>query len=420
MLVPVVAEMNFRLNLRLIQRLMLKWWRILLVRLFVGFIICIRAVTLGKDVHIPTSAVSTVAEEITRPINMVIRIMDVPLVTSQWISLSQVPDDSRVPVPALLVSDVVDIVDSEAASVCSVFCSAALVCDSEVPASPLTACLEVWREELMNDFDAEFILEGIAVGFTLIDIDSEPLSTTCENYKSTQQELKPLVEKQIIDEITKGRYIVTADPPPVISALGAIPKKADKIRLIHDFSRPLGGVNQYCSDKSVSFPTIEEALMFVKVTSYIAKIDLKEAYRSVPLSKTCFKLTGLKWCFEGESEPTYLLDARLLFGASRSCRVFQALTNSVVRMLFARNISCIGYIDDFLVVCDNLDLCASALKTVIELVESLGFTVNQDKVADTYIFSAGIYIFASCSLPQIIFFSQDIRADPYTHIKKCS
>jgi hypothetical protein len=250
----------------------------------------------------------------------------------------------------------------------------------EIPVSSVTGSLENWRRELANDFDSDFILDGVEFGFKLIDEDSMPDSYDCDNYNSTVRENRVLVEKQIREEVEKGRYIISDIPPPVVSALGAIPKSDSKIRLIHDLSRPEGGLNQHCSDKSVKFPTIDDALKFVTPSSYLAKLDLKEAYRSIPLHPSCFGQTGLKWQFDGDSEATYLFDARLPFGASRSCRVFQSLTNAIVRMLKKLNIQSIGYIDDFLLVCDNELECADAMKVAVELIESLGLIVNWQKV----------------------------------------
>jgi hypothetical protein len=108
---------------------------------------------------------------------------------------------------------------------------------------------------------------------------------------------------------------------------------------------------------------------------------LSEAYRSIPIHKSNFELTGLYWHFADSTSPTFFYDARLPFGASRSCKIFQSLTNAIVRMLARKNIVCCGYIDDFLLICDDLTHCTESLKYIVELVESPGLSVNWDKVA---------------------------------------
>jgi hypothetical protein len=113
---------------------------------------------------------------------------------------------------------------------------------------------------------------------------------------------------------------------------------------------------------------------------FLAKLDLQEAYRSIPLHESCYEYTGLQWLFAGDSSPTYFFDARLPFGASRSCHIFQSLTDSVIRMLDKKGIRAIGYIDDYLLVCDSLEECEIALKVTVDLIESLGLSINWSKV----------------------------------------
>ena len=59
------------------------------------------------------------------------------------------------------------------------------------------------------------------------------------NYKSaTDVDVKQKVEKQIIAELDARNYVITKEPPTLISDLGAIPKpESDEVHLIHDCSR---------------------------------------------------------------------------------------------------------------------------------------------------------------------------------------
>ena len=75
------------------------------------------------------------------------------------------------------------------------------------------------------------------------------------NYKSaTGHDVRDKVEEAIREEMQRGNYIVTTAKPTIVSALGAIPKPdSDKIRLIHDCSRPQhSNVNLYSDTKRVS------------------------------------------------------------------------------------------------------------------------------------------------------------------------
>jgi hypothetical protein len=109
-------------------------------------------------------------------------------------------------------------------------------------------------------------------------------------------------------------------------------------------------------------------------------VDLKDAYRAVPIHASCFPLTGLSWRFANQDTPTYIYDARLPFGAAKSCRIFQSLTDRIVHMMAGRNFKVRGYLDDFLCVEDTVELCQASFECLKELLVNLGFTINPKKV----------------------------------------
>jgi hypothetical protein len=92
-------------------------------------------------------------------------------------------------------------------------------------------------------------------------------------------------------------------------------------------------------------------------------------------------LTGIQWTFAGDLEPTLLFDARLPFGSSLSCKVFQAVSDAVARAFRGRGYFAISYIDDFLIVADTEYLCKQGLDCLTTLIQDLGLVVNWDKVS---------------------------------------
>jgi hypothetical protein len=103
-------------------------------------------------------------------------------------------------------------------------------------------------------------------------------------------------------------------------------------------------------------------------------------YRSVPIHPDSFNYTGLQWDFSDSLKTTFLYDCRLPFGASRSCRVFQAVTSAIVRIMARMNFVCLAYIDDFLVIGENYEACKLALCCLLDLIPKLGLEVNWEKV----------------------------------------
>jgi hypothetical protein len=219
----------------------------------------------------------------------------------------------------------------------------------------------VWRRELHGDPNETFILNGIEFGFCIIDRPCALNNILCKNYRSVLLDDRLKVETQIQKEINLGRYIVVPSPPAVVSSLGAVSKSgSNKIRLIHDLSRPDGGLNKYGVDSSVKYTRLDYALTLIKPDGFLSKIDLSEAYMSIPLNSSCFGLTGLQWIFEGQQETTYLYDARLPFGSSLSCRIFQSISDSIVRIMRRNGFVIVSYIDDFMVIADTKLECESA------------------------------------------------------------
>ena len=100
--------------------------------------------------------------------------------------------------------------------------------------------IDVWETELDGDLEADYILDGIRNGFKLTDQDFEPVSVLRRNYRSASELNKEKSEGNIKTEIQKGRYIVVAEKPLVVSSIGAMPKPNLKVRLIHDLWQPSG------------------------------------------------------------------------------------------------------------------------------------------------------------------------------------
>ena len=155
-----------------------------------------------------------------------------------------------------------------------------------------------------------------------------------------------------------------------------------EIRLIHDCSRPHGqAVNDYITTNSFKFQTLDDATTLLRPNYYMAKIDLRHAYRSVPIHPDNYKATGCKWQFLGDHSYTYFYDTRLPFGAKSSPEIFHRITQSVRRMMARRGFpNIIVYLDDFLVIGATREECQLAYDTLFQLLIDLGFTLSEHKL----------------------------------------
>ena len=81
---------------------------------------------------------------------------------------------------------------------------------------------------------------------------------------------------------------------------------------------------------------------------WLAKVDLKHAYRSVGTHPDGWWDTGMSWCFSDSKHPTYLYDKRLPFGDRASPMVFHRFAQAISRMMARRGYTVLAYLDGFL------------------------------------------------------------------------
>ena len=185
-----------------------------------------------------------------------------------------------------------------------------------------------------------------------------------------------------MQEIMCGNYKIVEDKPLIVSALGAVPKDDSDIRLIHDCSLPEGrAVNDYATYQPFSLQSFDGMVAMVTPDSYMCKVDLRAAYRSVLISEQSQRVTGLKWTFKGDKKPTFLVDTALPFGARASPGIFNRITQAVCRMMHRKGFTrTCAYLDDFAIVMDTFGDCLRALNTLLALLIRLGFLINYKKV----------------------------------------
>ena len=245
--------------------------------------------------------------------------------------------------------------------------------------------LTAWEEELGNDPDREFLLQGIRNGFDIIDPGSDIPQVRCPNHPSARpsSELYEKASKRVKQEIECGNYSLCDKPPKFISPMAAIPKPDGDVRLIHDCSRPSGrAVNDLCStDWQQKFARVDDAAGLMTEGCFFAKVDLRNAYRSVGISEFSQMVTGLSWNFNGKT--VYMKDTKLPFGARYSVAIFHRLTQAVKRIMARKGFDLIVvYLDDFLIIGKTKTECAQALSVLIQLLRKLGFAIHWGKVVD--------------------------------------
>ena len=91
---------------------------------------------------------------------------------------------------------------------------------------------------------------------------------------------------------------------------------------------------------------------------YMSKTDVQSAFRIMPIHRSDYHLLGFSW--EGE----YYYDKAVLFGASSSCRLFEA-TSKALEWIAITKLGCMAVVhilDDFLFL--NSSPCVKTLASL--------------------------------------------------------
>ena len=108
----------------------------------------------------------------------------------------------------------------------------------------------------------------------------------------------------------------------------------------------------------------------LKKGDYMVKIDLKDAYLTVPIWRNHQKCLRFLW------RDSLLEFACLPFGLASAPRVFTKLLKPALSILRQRGIRLIVYLDDVLLMAPSVEQVLQHAATTLNLLEGLGFTVN--------------------------------------------
>ena len=177
-----------------------------------------------------------------------------------------------------------------------------------------------------------FLVSGFSCGFRICFV-GERHSLESPNLKSALEQPQIVISK-IHKEREAGRIAGPFALPPFpnfrYSPLGIVPKKdPSEFRLIHHLSYPNGSsVNDSIPEEccSVRYASIDDAIFVIKQTGagcFMAKTDIKSAFRIIPIHPSDYSLLGMKW------QDMYYFDRCLPMGCSSSCAIFEAFSTAL-------------------------------------------------------------------------------------------
>ena len=245
--------------------------------------------------------------------------------------------------------------------------------------------LKAWLSSYPNVDTANFLYDGFKNGFR-IPYDGPRQDRHSKNHGSAFKDPELIIEK-LNEEANLGRVAGPFSEPPiknlVISPIGLVPKSTPgQFRLIFDLSYPRGAsINSNIPKEfsSVCYTHFDEVTKMVRRQgqgSYLFKVDIKSAFRLLPIHPDDFALLGME--FSGK----YYVDKCLPFGLSISCSLFEKFSSFLEWYVkdSTKSEDLIHYLDDFCGCNCSHDKAKSILDKTLNAFDELGVPVADDKV----------------------------------------
>ena len=196
-----------------------------------------------------------------------------------------------------------------------------------------------------------------------------------------------MIDEYLKAECTAGRVLSLFKPhdfPQVqISLFGVVPNsRSGNWCLIVDLSSPNGeSVNKgileaWCSLSYVSMQDAAQAIRRFGRGSLMAKVDIKIAYRNVPIHLDDRWLLGMRW------RQAIFIDTVLPLGLRSAPKFFTALVDAAEWVGKQQSVEfLIHYLDDFLLVGrPGTTECSACLQCLLQSFDRLGFPIALDKL----------------------------------------
>ena len=256
--------------------------------------------------------------------------------------------------------------------------------------SPLTTHLLQWKECLRFHPDQTFatlVLQGIEHGFNVGFDHTSSLHSASSNMQSARSHTE-VVSQYVEGEVAVGRifgpFPRNAIPGLHINRMGVIPKGhvPGRWHLITDLSYPEGasvndGIDpQLCSLQYITVDEVAQSAMQLGRGTLFAKLDVKAAYRLVPVHPRDRRLLGFEW------QGMHYVDGMLPFGLRSAPKLFTAVADALEWVLKQRGVSNVAhYLDDFITMGPpHTVVCQQNLDLIMASCAELGVPLATDKL----------------------------------------
>ena len=181
---------------------------------------------------------------------------------------------------------------------------------------------------------------------------------------------RDLIDSEVKKLLVKGVVsITTVEDGDYFSNLFTTPKKDGSYRTILN----LKYLNKECDTKHFKMESLKQAIHMVRPNAYLASIDIKDAFYSVPIRdehKKCLKFMWKCNPHQFEAMPNGYKDAM---------RIFTKLLKPVFSHLRSLGYTSVIYVDDSLLYGDTFEECLENVLITLKALQELGFVIHSRK-----------------------------------------
>jgi hypothetical protein len=215
-----------------------------------------------------------------------------------------------------------------------------------------------------------WVLETVSRGYK-IEFSHLPFQS---HYKIQQNYFSFSERESISDEVKKllakgAIRKCSFDKSQFLSNLFLVPKKSGEMRSVINLKR----LNTFVEYLHFKMENISSLVDLLRPNDFIATIDLKDAYFTVPIHADHSKF--LRFCWNGLVHEFIVLP----FGLASAPCVFTKLMKPIIAYLRGKFIRIIIFLDDIAVLGNSFADCSQNVSTVIKVLEEMGFVVNIEK-----------------------------------------
>jgi len=259
------------------------------------------------------------------------------------------------------------------------------------PSSSIAPCpfnIGAWRHALREHPDRALVarlLDGIEHG---VDVRYTGDRSVCrhhvDNLRSASEQ-PAAIDAYLASEVKAGRQAGPFAAPPmpnfIASPLGTVPKNKTTHRVIHHLSYPHGGesVNSKIEEMECVLTSFDQGADLVKLAgrgALMTKIDIKAAYRCIPVRAADWHLLGMRW------RDKFYYDKSLPFGLRSSCALWEEFATAAEWIIRSYGITTlVHYIDDTLLVAPaGMSRARAITLVVLRVLAALGMPIAEDKL----------------------------------------